>query len=289
MLLLLMLPPIQMTMVTATPETVVKVEPYASFAQVSETSTISITLIDVQYLYGVDASLSWNASILQVVDVDTRLGVEEYPDGVLHKNLIIHWNITDNTKGEYRLAASSTGHAPSFSGSGTIVRIAFNVTNSGSCELDLETTLANAEDPSMPIPHTTIDGFFGSSINISISPTTINIGENVSIGGFIIPAQEDVFVTILCKSHEETEWSMLKTAKTDENGAYSYMWTPEKTGKYYLKSSAVILDMEKRSPVISISVSAPEQPPWLYVGILTTVIIVGIVILLIYQKRKQKH
>jgi len=159
---------IQVAVVKATPETVVKVEPYSSYANLGETFTINVTVADVQNLYGVDITLYWNPSILQVVSVDLRLGVESHPDGVIHESpslpyIFIAENNVNQEQGKYILAATSFAPAPSFNGTGNIVRITFSATSTGNCKLDLETELWDCPPPnqgSMPIEHTTIDGFF---------------------------------------------------------------------------------------------------------------------------------
>ena len=48
------------------PETVVRVEPYSSSTYVGETFTINLTVIGVQNLYGVEVTLCWNASVLEL-------------------------------------------------------------------------------------------------------------------------------------------------------------------------------------------------------------------------------
>jgi len=157
---------IQVAAVKATPETVVKVEPYSNYATLGETFTINITVVDVQNLYGVDVTLYWNASILQAVSVDLRLGVESYPDGVLHESpstpyIFIAENNVTQEQGKYRLAATSMAPAPSFNGAGNIVIINFTATDPGNCTIDLETELWDYPPPnqgSTPIEHTTIDG-----------------------------------------------------------------------------------------------------------------------------------
>lgn len=149
---------IQLDVVQAAPETVVKVEPYSSHANVSETFTINLIVADVQNLYGVEVNLYWNFSILKPVNIDVRLG-EIY--GVLCNPVYVVQNSTQD--GKYVLAATSMAPAPSFNGTGNIVRITFTVTSPGNCKLDLETELWDRPPPnqgSMPIEHTTIDGFF---------------------------------------------------------------------------------------------------------------------------------
>ena len=278
----------QTTPANATPEPMIKVEPYANFAQVGETVTINISLTEVQNLYGVDVSLSWDASILQIVDADVRLGVEKYSDGVLHENVIIYWSKINNTSGKYWLVASSQKPAPPFSGNGTVVRITFNVTGVGGCKLDLKATLANSEIPSMPIPHTTIDGFFGRLINISVFPMMINAGENISIGGFIIPAQANVEVAVVYRREGETDWYTLSTVRTNEQGNYLYVWQPQEAGKYEIRATAIIEGTEETSSSVLVSVQAPEQPTWVYIIIIIVIIITVVVAAIVMYRKKSK-
>jgi len=155
--------------VKATSETLVKVDPYVSSEPIGETFTVNITVVNVQNLYGVEVALYWNASILQVVGVDVRLGVESYSDGVLYEGtqgIFIAQNKTVQEGGKYLLAGTSMDPAPPFDGSGNIVRITFTVAAIGNCMLHLETKLADWPPPdrkpriSWPINHTTNDGFF---------------------------------------------------------------------------------------------------------------------------------
>jgi hypothetical protein len=186
---------IQVAFVKAAPETVVKVEPYSSYANLGETFTINITVADVQNLYGVEVTLYWNASILYVISVDLRLGVESHPDGVLHESpsppyFFIAENDVTQEQGKYRLAATSMAPAPPFNGAGNIVRITFTATNHGNCTLNLETELWDYPPPnqgSMPIEHITIDGFF------DVIPEFPNI---LILPLFIILT---IFVVVFCK------------------------------------------------------------------------------------------
>jgi len=156
------------TFVQASPGTVVRVEPSPSYSDIGETFTINITVVDVQNLYGIEVTLYWNASVLYAVSVDTRLGVESHPDGVLHEppSIFVAENNVTQKQGKYVLTATSVAPAPSFSGSGNIVRITFNATSFADSELNLETELYDYPPPdrepriSLPIEHTTIDGSF---------------------------------------------------------------------------------------------------------------------------------
>jgi hypothetical protein len=152
---------VQMTSITASTETAVKVEPHENTAKVNDTFTINITIVDIQNLFGLEITLEWDASILRMAHVDARLGVESYPEGVLHEPL---YNQTVLKEGKYQLIATSIGReTPSFNGSGNIARITFYVANPGSCTLNLKAKLASKPLPgkvALPITHTTIDGYF---------------------------------------------------------------------------------------------------------------------------------
>jgi len=164
---------IQTNTAQAAPETILKVDPDTISANVSETFTINITVIDVQNLYSVEVTLYWNSSLLKLENVDIRLG---QADGVLYDPIYIVENST--REGKYTLAALSYASAPSFNGTGNIVRITFNAINPGDSKFDLaETQLYDYPPPdrepriSMPIEHITIDGFF--NITPEIPSTTI--------------------------------------------------------------------------------------------------------------------
>jgi len=149
--------------------TTVAVNPQVTNALLGETIKVNITLSNVQNLYGVDVTLLWNPSALSVQNIDIRLGVESHPDGVLHEtpsaDIFIQENITDQANGEYDLIATSIAPAPSFSGSGNIVIITFNVTDVGHSELILITELGDYNPSgSNLIDHTDVDGSVDSVI-----------------------------------------------------------------------------------------------------------------------------
>jgi hypothetical protein len=163
---------IRTSAVRGSPETAVDVLPYASAYSVGQSFTINITVLNVQNLYGVEATVNWNSSVLELSNVDIRLGHTDI-DGVLYNTSstsppFIAENSTQD--GQYAIAATSTGPAPSFNGSGNIVRITFNVTNSGHSNVDLESQLYDYPPPdreprvSNPIEHTTTGGQFNTTV-----------------------------------------------------------------------------------------------------------------------------
>jgi hypothetical protein len=159
--------------------TTVAVSPQVTNALLGETITINITLSNVQNLYGIDVFLLWNPSALTVQNVNIRLGVDSHPDGILHEtpsaDIFVQENTTDQENGEYHLVATSVAPAPSFSGSGNIAIISFNVTDIGHSELILMTELADYNPSgSNLIDHTDVNGSVDSVI--PEFPSAIAIG-----------------------------------------------------------------------------------------------------------------
>ena len=153
---------IQAASVQAATGTTVSVVPSNSTPSLGETFTVNITVSNVQNLYGLDITFRWNASVLQVLNVNLRLGVESHTDGVLHEILpdaeinIVENSVSSET-GEYNIAATSVNPAPSFSGSGNVAIITFNVTSLGSVGFGLDSELADypvSGEPSNFIDHT---------------------------------------------------------------------------------------------------------------------------------------
>ncbi|MBC7113649.1 MAG: lamin tail domain-containing protein [Candidatus Methanomethyliales bacterium] len=74
-----------------------------------------------------------------------------------------------------------------------------------------------------------------SSISISVSTTSLTIGESVLICGSITPAVAGATVTISYSS--DSSWRVLANSTTYSNGSYSYMWVPTSAGYYLFRAS----------------------------------------------------
>jgi len=163
--LVLLVLAVSATQTHATPDAIVKVDPSTNFANVGDMFSVNVIVINVQNLYGLEVTLSWNSTVLQAESADGRMG---QPDGVLFNPVSIVRNSTQ--QGTYALSATSTSPAPPFSGNGTIVRMTFRVLNPGTSGLSLNSQLADYPPPdrdprqSWLIAHTTIDGTFSTAI-----------------------------------------------------------------------------------------------------------------------------
>jgi hypothetical protein len=127
--------------------TAVRAEASTNQPHVGDSLTVTIKISNVQNLFGVDITLSWNPSILSVVSATSQLGVELHPGGVLHETSSYQIEVVDDTAsqstGQYHLLATSTGSASPFSGSGNIATLTFRVINPGSTRLALTSELAD--------------------------------------------------------------------------------------------------------------------------------------------------
>jgi hypothetical protein len=154
--------------------TVVNVVPAQNVVRVGDILKVNITISNVQNLYGVDLTLNWNNSALQLLKVNDLLGVESYPNGVLHETqsypIQIAVNETSQATGEHQVVATSQGEAAPFSGTGTIAILTFNVTSAGQSSLSVLSELADhpavGETNSEPIAHSDI----GSVVNATSIP-----------------------------------------------------------------------------------------------------------------------
>ncbi len=80
-------------------------------------------------------------------------------------------------------------------------------------------------------------GKMSSTISMNLSPTTLTVGENVTISGSLDPLRENAPVTIWHRMKGEDNWNILTTVQTDENSQYSYVWSSESVATYEIKAS----------------------------------------------------
>ena len=154
--------------------TTVEVNPTSVHTRVGSSFEVKLQIENVSNLYGFDVNLTWNPDLLSLETINTSIGVETYPDGVLHEGVI---NITDTSSSNYHLAAASLYPAPSFNGSGTIAELGFSALEVGVSNLLLDSMLANFNGSgfSQPIPHLKIN----STVNIQPRYTPVH---NINTG-----------------------------------------------------------------------------------------------------------
>jgi len=111
-------------------EALIKVEPELVEYVVNATGqefTVSVRIVDVVNLYGLDIQFRWDPTILEYVSHVVKIPVETYPDGVLYSPILPVKNAVNATAGTYWIAYASMYPAPAFSGTGTVFTMTFRV------------------------------------------------------------------------------------------------------------------------------------------------------------------
>ncbi len=142
----------------------VKVDPSTTYATVGENFTVRIEIENVEGLYGVEITISWDNSVLKCVNATPMVGVDEHFGGILNgKVLLVANNISQY--GTYKITAASMPPAPTFNGTGTVASLEFRVIAEGTSKLELSAVLASAASTgkSTAIDRITADGFFGNT------------------------------------------------------------------------------------------------------------------------------
>lgn len=131
-----------------------------------------------------------------------------------------------------------------------------------------------------------------SSISITASPTSITVGESITISGSINLTRVGATVTILYRMVGET-WDTLAIVITNGNSQYSYTWTPRASGTYEVKASwpGDESTLPDESDVQTITVHGEplwNLLPFVAAGVVAILAIVGIVLVLLRVKKPKK-
>jgi hypothetical protein len=144
--------------------TVVGTQPLPSTAPTGTNFDVNVTVADVQDLYGWEINMTFNPTVLEVVDMvegpflldfADSLGIYTWPLGP----------IIDNTAGWVQMSDSLFSFDPltdGADGSGVLATITFHVLTKGTVPLHFEKSLLNTKVGGLPTPieHEPRDGFF---------------------------------------------------------------------------------------------------------------------------------
>ncbi|MFQ6095826.1 MAG: Ig-like domain-containing protein, partial [Candidatus Bathyarchaeia archaeon] len=139
-----------------------------------------------------------------------------------------------------------------------------------------------------------------STITCQLSKTTLLKGDSVTISGAISPAVSAP-VTIQVSTDDGATWSDLTTVTSTSDGTYSYTWTPDATGVYYVR--AVWAGNEQYlgatsptrrltvtdSPVYYYYERVAESPIYVAALIILAIAAAGVFIMLRREKKKKKE
>jgi hypothetical protein len=147
--------------------TTVKVDPAFTEYYARATGTqfiVAVKIIDVTDLYGFDLKLRWNTTVLDYVSHSVHVPRDTYVDGVLWNPVIPVADQVNATAGTYEIAYASLAPAPTFTGSGTVFTMTFEikyqpVQPEPDANVTLELYLTDLSAPlGVPIDHTAESG-----------------------------------------------------------------------------------------------------------------------------------
>ncbi len=165
-------------------ETVVSIQPAAQTINVGDTTTVDVQIDNVSDLFGVDLHISFDPSIVKVVDSNPLVPGDQVEPGAFldisgGKGFVVD-NSADNTAGTITYAATLLSPASPVSGSGPLVRITFEGIAEGNSAITLDSVLLS-DAKANEIPATQRDG----SITVEQTPTPPPPTGNVVISGTV--------------------------------------------------------------------------------------------------------
>ena len=204
--------------VSSQTSTVVAVVPLTVLANLGEPFNVTVSVSNVQNLYGLEVILNWNPDALRVLKAEVHLGVETYPDGVLHESsssppIFIAENNLTQTEGEYSLVATSMAPASSFSGSGNIVRLTFEPVAVGNSKIDLESQLLDYpptdRDPriSQPIAHSSQSSSITVKKSTSEPQQTDKTPPEITVVSPVNQTYDKSYVSLIFNVNELLNWT----------------------------------------------------------------------------------
>ena len=141
-------------------------------------------------------------------------------------------------------------------------------------------------------------GTGSSLITCSLTPTTITTQEKATISGSLAPALQGASISILARPSGGT-WTTIATAITQQDGSYSYVWSPTTTGTWEFMASwsGNTENPSCQSTTQSITINSPTEEendadfPWAYliVGIILAAAAAGIAVYFFMKQKKTSN
>jgi len=130
------------------------VDPKTANGMVGQNVTISVSVSDVSDLFAWKFKLSWNITILELVSVTEGAFLK-------HEGNTFFNHKINSTLGYVEVECTLLGNVSGVNGDGILATIQFHIIQTGSCNLNLYSTmLVNSSEES--IEHTIGDGYFST-------------------------------------------------------------------------------------------------------------------------------
>jgi hypothetical protein len=127
-----------------------------------------------------------------------------------------------------------------------------------------------------------------TAINCSVSPTSVTLGNNLTVSGFISPVVSGVTVTLTYTKPDATTLTRTVTSGTD--GSFTDVYTPNVVGSWSVKASwpGNVSYLGSTSFAASFTVNNPGAIPMEYVYAVAAIVIIVIVAIAAYWYTKKK-
>jgi endonuclease YncB( thermonuclease family) len=112
-----------------------------------------------------------------------------------------------------------------------------------------------------------------SSLSCTLPASSIEIGENITVTGLLLPMRAGESVTIMYRHN--SEWSTLTTVTTGFDGTYTYTWTPSVIGSFQLQATWPGDSMYTDASSTIVSLTVTKLPSTLTCNASATIITIG--------------
>jgi len=259
--------------------TTVSVSPSSVTSFVGQNFSINVTVSDVSDpsgLYGWEFVLTWNSTLLTVVNVTEGLFLESGGGSTFF------FNTVNATYGSVQVDDTLTGNVNGVDGGGTLATITFYVNNAGACALHLsEATLVDSQD--LQIQCQTADANGNFSVPPDIAVTAVNVSPITLLAGGIVSINvtvqnqgssgEDFNVTVYANSQTIGEQPVSLPINSISNLSFTWNTAGLEQGDYAIIASASVVPGEMNTT--NNSMQAANNVTLLYNGHDVAVIAAG--------------
>jgi hypothetical protein len=281
----------------SSPEPTISIEPrQTKKLSVDETFTVNVTVKDCQNVYAVQVDIRYDPYILDAIEIIEGPFLKSAGNTLVLFNESRVNEEAEPPYGQVYFVATLWGDVPGASGDGVLFTITFQVLDVGSSHLNFyaypphsgsgDGTYFMDSDYNEIYP-TLEDGFYGTPITLSVQPSKISIGGNVTISGQVLGVEEAVNV-ILYYRKEGGGWNELVTKQTNSTGHFDYLWKPPDVGKYYFKAATVVEGVHVESAEALLTVESVGGLDVILIIAIVVVVVVVVAVAAVALKRRRK-
>jgi len=291
----------------ATPGILIYTDPEYAAKTPGETFSLYVTASDVVALFLQEFNMTFDPSILAVVDDPTTEDIEGVNAGDTEPYLEEIWvEKLNNTQGwVFVTAGRPLTVKEGLSGTVQVAKITFEVKAEGSSDLELQDTRIKYGLPYEPedLPHETRDGHFSTELfpydiavtDVTVSPSTPSVGESTSIT-VVVENEGTETVSFSVTVYYDSTTIGTKSVTDLEAGvnatlAFTWDTTGVTLGEYTIKAEAEVVTGETdtsdnvRTSMVTVKEAASLQDILLYLVIGAVIALIAVVVAIRFFRR----